>query len=280
MKNNKVVFIYSFIFMLIFYVVASGNVMAQNQCKAKNTAFSSGETLRYNLFFNWKFIWIKVGTASMNISETVYQGIPSYRAYLITRGSKTADKYFIMRDTLKAYVSKELQPIYATKHALEGKSYTVSDTWYKYDEEKILIHQRYQNKHGEIYLSNDTSLLCVYDMLSMLLRARSFEPETYKVGHRIRFVLADGKKCKQQELIFHGREIFKMDNSSTKYRCLVFSYVEKNKEGKEEEIVRFFVTDDKNHLPVRLDMNLKFGSAKAFLIGATGIRNPQTSKIK
>ena len=33
------------------------------QTASKNTAFQSGETLRYDLFFNWKFVWVKAGTA-------------------------------------------------------------------------------------------------------------------------------------------------------------------------------------------------------------------------
>ena len=71
-----------------------------------------------------------------------------------------------------------------------------------------------------------------------------------------------------------------MENSNTTYRCLVFSFVEKNKEGKEKDIVTFYITDDKNHLPVRLDMNLNFGTAKAFLTGARGLRNPQDAKLR
>ena len=50
--------------------------------------------------------------------------------------------------------------------------------------------------------------------------------------------------------------------------------------GEEKEVVKFYITDDKNHLPVRLDLNLNFGTAKAFLTGASGIRNPQTAKLK
>jgi hypothetical protein len=51
-------------------------------------------------------------------------------------------------------------------------------------------------------------------------------------------------------------------------------------DGKFKRIVDFYVTDDNNHIPVRLDMFLKFGSAKAFLVGMKGIRNPITSIIK
>ena len=64
-----------------------------------------------------------------------------------------------------------------------------------------------------------------------------------------------------------------------KYRCLQLSYIERENH-KEKEIVRFFVTDDENHVPVRLDMFLKFGSAKAFLVGAKGVKGKMTSQVK
>ena len=31
------------------------------QCGIENTAFKSGEFLGYDLYFNWKFVWVKVG---------------------------------------------------------------------------------------------------------------------------------------------------------------------------------------------------------------------------
>ena len=93
------------------------------------------------------------------------------------------------------------------------------------------------------------------------------------------FLMADGRTCQWQNIVYRGKKKFKMENSSTTYRCLVFSFVEKEN-GKEKEVVTFYITDDKNHIPVRLDLNLNFGTAKAFLSGATGLRNPQTAKLK
>ena len=72
--------------------------------------------------------------------------------------------------------------------------------------------------------------------------------------------------------------MIKADNG-VKYRCLELSYIEKD-DGEWKEIVRFFVTDDSNHIPVRLDMFLKFGSAKAFLTNIRGARNRITSIVK
>lgn len=89
-------------------------INATAQCPIKNTAFKSGETLMYDMYFNWKFVWFKVGNASLTINSTSYKGKDAFRASLITRTSSKADKYFIMRDTLKSYVSNELVPLYYT----------------------------------------------------------------------------------------------------------------------------------------------------------------------
>ena len=52
-----------------------------------------------------------------------------------------------------------------------------------------------------------------------------------------------------------------------------------NEDGKYKRIVDFYVSDDQNHVPVRLDMFLRFGSAKAFLVSMKGLRHPVTSAV-
>ena len=264
---------------LLLGMVAAAPERATAQCSSNNTAFQSGETLRYDLYFNWKFVWMKVGTASMNTTRTTYGGQPALRSYLITRGSKKADKIFVMRDTLMAYMGLDLVPKYYVKKALEGKTYRKSEAWYTYANGKCKVRSRYRRDAYEPSYDTHESKACAFDMISMLQRARSMSAEGMKVGHRINFLMADGKTCEWKSIVYRGKKKFKMENSTTTYRCLVFSFVEKE-DGKEKEIVTFYITDDKNHLPVRLDMNLNFGTAKAFLTGASGLRNPQTAKIK
>ena len=43
----------------------------ESNCSFRNTAFKSGEFLSYNLYYNWKFVWVKAGTASMYTVQTV-----------------------------------------------------------------------------------------------------------------------------------------------------------------------------------------------------------------
>ena len=267
-----------FILALTFCAFFAQPTTATAQCSAKNTAFKSGETLIYDLYFNWKFIWVKVGSASMNTTETIHEGKPVYKNYLITRGSEFADKIFVMRDTLMCYTGLDLTPLYYKKGAFEGKTYRKEEVWYSYTPTSCKVDMLYQRNQNPPRTNKFESHSCAFDMLSMMMRARSFDPSKYKKGHRIKFVMADGKRCQDQFIVYRGKKKFKMENSNTKYRCLVFSFVE-TEDGEEKEVVTFYITDDKNHLPVRLDMNLNFGSAKAYLKGASGLRNPQEAKL-
>lgn len=245
-----------------------------------NTAFKAGENLEYQLYFNWKFIWIKAGTANLSITEKKYDGRQAYRCHLITTGSKRTDKFFMMRDTLVCYLTPQLVPLYYRKGALEGKRYTVDEVWYSYPKPSWAeLKQRYQNHRGEVREGMSASEHCAYDMLSMLMRARSFDAEQFHEGQHLQFYMAEGDEVKSGTLVYRGKERFKMEDTGVEYRCLVFSFVEYEKK-KEKEVITFYITDDANHMPVRLDLFLKFGTAKAFLKNAANLKNPQTSIIQ
>lgn len=264
-------------FSLLLFLAAA--LAGHAQCASENTAFKSGETLIYDLYFNWKFVWVKVGTASMNTTATTYGGKPALRSYLITRGSPRADKFFVMRDTLMAYTGMDLVPKYYAKKALEGDTYRKNEVWYSYPKGQCSVKMRYRKNNNAPEVTSHTSKYCAFDMISMLMRARSMSAEGMKKGHRIKFLMADGRSCEWKSIVYRGKKTYKVENTDTKYRCLVFSFVEKEN-GKEKDIVTFYITDDKNHLPVRLDMNLNFGTAKAFLTGVRGLRNPQDALVK
>lgn len=264
---------------LIASVISLGIPSAMAQCQLENKAFNAGERLDYQLYFNWQFIWIKAGTASLEISETTYKGQPAYHASLITRGSKRTDKFFMMRDTLSSYVTPQLVPLYYRKGALEGKRFYIDEACYSYPGGKTHVTQHYINDEGKERHNEYDGTDCITDMVSMLLRARSFDPSSYRDGQRLKFFMADGCKIKEGTLVFRGRKKFKMDSTGVTYRCLVFSFID-DRGKKEKEVITFYITDDMNHTPVRLDMYLRFGTAKAFLSKQSGLRNPQTSIVR
>lgn len=250
------------------------------QCQARNDAFKSGEVVTYDLYFNWKFIWKKVGVATLSTQATTYDGKNAFRYSLISTSSKQCDFFFKMRDTLTCYTTELLEPLYFCKAAEEGKRHTVDEAWFSYNDGVASVKQRrtWRNPQRDTQEMEYSDSRCIFDMLSILAQARSYRAEDYTVGDKIEFPMATGRRVEQQTLIYRGKKEVKANNDTT-YRCLVFSFVEYDKKQKEKEVITFFVSDDRNHLPIRLDMYLHFGCAKAYFKRVKGNRYPLTSVV-
>ena len=263
---------------LLFYLFTFVSLSAHAQCGIENTAFKPGEFLSYDLYFNWKFVWVKVGTASMSTVQSNFKGQQAFRSSLITRGNSQLDNVFIMRDTLLCYTDTELAPLYFRKGAREGSRYYVDELWYTYPNSNCHLKMHRIDHDGEVHWKEAEYKDCIYDMMSIFLRARNFDASKMKQGDKIPMPISDARHLTNSWLKFNGSTTLKMKNSGDKYRCLVFSFIERE-DGQNHELIRFYITDDRNHLPVRLDMFLSFGSAKAYLTGYKGLRNPMESKI-
>lgn len=247
------------------------------QCEAKNDAFKSGEHVMYDLYFNWKFIWTKAGIASLTTNGMNYAGKPAYRLNLLALGSKRADFFFKMRDTLTCIIGDKMQPYYFRKGSEEGKRYTVDEVRFSYKNGFCFAKQKRINHLKEVTYTDSKEERCIYDMLSILTQARSFNADSYAVGEHIKFPMATGSGIEEQTLIYRGKKTFEAQDKVV-YRSLVFSLVE-YKDGKEKEVITFYITDDLNHIPVRLDLYLNFGSAKAFLRSIKNNKHPLTSIV-
>ncbi|MBQ8968682.1 MAG: DUF3108 domain-containing protein [Bacteroidaceae bacterium] len=251
------------------------------QCPVENTAFQGGERLEYKLYFNWKFIWKTAGSATMTTKSVTRDGKVGYQSDLITRTQKIVDKWFCMRDTLRSVYTTDIVPLHYRKGANEGGKYRLNLINYTYNGGRTHLDMSYRHGDGRVTTAQHSTTECAYDMVSMMMRARSYRSSDFAVGQRIPLQLADGDRVKQETLVYRGIKKFTTEGKEKRtYRCLVFSYLERNSKGKEKEIITFYVTDDDNHIPVRLDMNLRFGTAKAYLTRATGLRNSETSIVE
>ena len=266
------------IFTLIAVALLFSGV-ASAQCEMENKAIQAGEQIDFELYFNWKFLWKRVGTGHFITTATQYQGQPAYQVGLLTETEGFVDKFFRMRDTLSCIVSQKLKPFYYRKAAAEGHNYYIDEAYYSYPKGKTYVRMTQVKNLTTRRFGEETSSECIFDMMSIMCRARSWNANSLQKGEKIRFKMVDAERVVQELLIYRGKENVEAKDGHT-YRCLVFSFYEERKGKTEKELIRFFITDDLNHLPIRLDLNLNFGSAKAFFKRVRNAKHPFASQIK
>lgn len=236
-----------------------------------NTAFRSGEILTYNLYFNWKFVWIKAGNATYSTVQTRYQEQNAYRASLTATTNARADKFFTIRDNLTAYSTTNMLPLYYTKSTHEGDRRNLDEVRYSFSGGRCNMRLRRRKSDGSNHYKN-ISLNNSFDMINAFMRARQWGVTNWRVGSKVAFNIVDGKGSAPAYIQYQGKTTVDGDNGH-KYRALKLSYFERENKGY-KRIATFYVTDDRNHIPVLIDLNLKFGSAKAKVVSIRGNRYP------
>lgn len=239
----------------------------------RTPAYKSGETLKCNLYFNWKFVWVKAGEASLVIRDTIYNGQKAQRMTLLSSTNKYADKFFRMRDTLTTVFAADNRPLYYRKASAEGKRYYLNEVCYDYlDCGKVKVFESYKRDKEPTVYKEDIVDDRVYDMMSLLAYARTLDFSSLKIGDRLTYPVATGRRIEPQHLIYRGKARTKADDGY-EYDCLLVSLV-KMKDGKERSVIDFYITNDANHLPILLDLALNFGSAKARITDKQGLLYP------
>ena len=271
MKQFKAIIIAALLLFTMFPVAA------QNIKQAP--AFRSGETLKCNFYFNWKFVWIGAGGASLVVRDTVFNGQKAQYMKMLSSTNSRADMFFRMRDTLMTIFTPDFRPLYYRKASAEGKHFYLNQVWYDYsDSTKLKVSQYFRRNSEKPTYKEEYVTDQVYDMMSLLAYARTLDFSTLKKGQRITYPVATGKRIEPQHLVYRGKKRVEGDDGK-EYNCLSVSLIT-NKDGKEREIINFYITDDANHLPVLLDLVLNFGSAKAKLSKKSGLLYPVKAVVK
>lgn len=224
-----------------------------------------GERLSYTLFFNWKFVWIKAGEASLSTRATTYKGQKAYTSTLLGSTNKTADAIFRLRDTLTTIVRPDALPLYFVKHCQEAEDIVYERAWFSYPSANV-----YRAKQTKVYIDGHerntefSRTTPIFDMISLMQYARTFDMQRLKRNQRLVYPMVTGKKVEDQTLIYMGKqEVTTLSGKDVS--CHVFSLVQTAEKGGEAELLRFFISDDERHIPIQIDIALKFGTAKAKL---------------
>lgn len=261
---------------LILSVLFSLSIGAQ--CKLNNTFFQAGEELTYDLYFKYGIISKKAGTSSLKTVSERYNNVDAYKMTLLARSSGAVRKIFNLDDTLSCYTTKDLVPLAYMKNALEGDDYTVERVRYNYDGQGVTLNAK-RTKNGKFRFDETIkSTSCIYDMMSVVFYARTLDYSGMRKGQTTKVDFISGKKKVNMIIEYDGIETVEA-NDDKKYSCikLVLSIMDDAFSDK-KEAMKVYITNDDNHMPVRLDSKLKIGSTRAMLKSYRGNKHPVKTK--
>lgn len=244
-----------------------------NQYTPVNTgrtqAFSYGEKItykvRYNLYFN-----INVGEVNFEIKPNA-QNIAGSNCYQMVATGKTYgfyDPFFRVRDRYESYIdTKTLLPLVFIRNVEEGNI--------KFQEYVIFNRNNNTAKSTKKEQSIPPS---TQDMLSAIYYARTIDYSNAKIGQNFMLHAFIDDSTYHCGVKYMGKEVVKTDMGS--FNCLKLQPILiAGRVFESQDQMVLWVTDDANHIPVRIQSGISVGKIRVDISGYSGLRNELTAKI-
>jgi len=222
--------------------------------------YKVGENAAYKVSFGA----INVGFAYLEITESIQlNNRPVF--HIVGKGRTTPffDWFFKVRDVYETFIdTSTLLPLVFNREVNEGGH---------------LINQRYQFNHNDsIVITQDSSFFIpinTQDMLSAFFLARTFKKESIIDGKSFYIPLFMDDENYNLEIKYLANEM--MDTKWGKIDCMVFQ--PKMQEGRvfeDEEKMKIWITDDANHLLLKVETEIWAGTIKAVLEDYKKLKHP------
>ena len=257
-------FIQLFILFNSFFKPADNNI-----CRLPNTSFKDGEKIKYSIYYNVIGIYVNAGKAEFNTQLTNFEGRDTYTFTAIGKSNSKYDWIFKVRDVYESIVDmKTLLPYQFTRRINEG-------SFHQTDLINFNQKQRTANTLGNTYSTSD----CTYDVISAIYAARNINYDNLQLNEKVYLNFFLDKELYPSYFKYLGKEQITTQYGTFKAFKLAPLLV-KGAMFKGGEQMTIWVTDDENHIPVRIQTPIIVGNIKVDMVGYENLRHPLNSLIE
>jgi hypothetical protein len=250
-----------------------------SQCFKKNSAFTDGEIIKYQAYYNWGFIWMNAGYVEFKVLPEKYLNREVY--YLDSYGAshKSYDWLFKVRDRYQTYLDKEtLRPLWFNRQNYEGGFEVKNEYFFDPPKNQLYAFTVTSNRP----FKKDTLKIndCSFDIISLVYYCRNLDFSGLQIRDSLPVTAIIDNGVYNLYIRYLGKEDVET-KAGIRYHCIKFSAM--LVEGtifKGGENLYVWVTDDKNRIPVRVDAKILIGSVKAYLESAENLCNPVEALIE
>jgi hypothetical protein len=179
------------------------------------------------------------------------------------------DMFYKVRDSYFSYIdTNTLYPVYSVRNITEGD----------YSSKEYVIYKR--NK-GIVNCNNTETKAPadLFDILSAFYYARCFDVNKIPLNVEIDFNTFFEKEIFRVGITYEGKTVVK--TSLGTFNCLIFRpTLVQGRVFKGQKDMTLYISDDKNHIPIRVETAIFIGYIKADLISFEKLKYPLTSRIK
>lgn len=237
-------------------------------CGIRNTAFLQGESITFNIFYAVVGIYVNAGTATFN---TTLEKINNKAVYHVVGDGKSNSNYdwiFKVRDRYETYIdTNNLQPLRFVRNINEGGYKKVQNVTF--------------NPQTNTAITNEGVFKvppCVQDVLSSIYYARNIDFSKYNVDDRIPFNMFLDNEVYNLYLRYMGKETIKTKYG--KFRAIKFKpLLVKGTMFNGGEKMTVWVSDDPNHIPLRIESPIVVGTVKIDMMQYSNLRYPLSSMV-
>lgn len=261
----------------LFAIVAMANTTMpdvkkaepEQKCGMTNTAFKAGEKVGFVVYYTAaKLINVTAGAGSFT---TTLEKLNGKSVYHVVGEGHTLPSYewaYKAKDTYETFMDTEtLLPVKFVRNVDEGG------------------YKKYQNvnfnRAANTAISDAVFKVpsCVHDVVSAVFYARNINFNGLKANDRIPFSVFLDNEVHSMYVRYLGKEV--LTTKYGKFNTIKFKPLTIKGtifEGGEQMTV--WVTDDANHVPVRIESPIIVGKVRIDMTSFENLRNPMTALIK
>ena len=237
-------------------------------CGITNTAFQAGEVVTMKVYYSTLGAYIGAGEATFTTTLERFNGKPVYHAVGTGKTYSFFDNFFKVRDRYESYIdTATLLPYKFIRNVDEGGHKIYNNVSFNQKENTAV------STNGVFQVTN-----CMQDVVSAVYYARNINFDKYKPGDKIPFDMFLDDEVYHLYIRYLGKE--KVKTRYGKFNAIKFKpLLIKGTIFEGGEKMNAWVSDDPNHLLLRVESPISVGSIKVDMMGYSNLRYPLTSLV-
>jgi hypothetical protein len=239
-------------------------------CSQTNTAFNTGEKITYTIFYNVIGLYVNAGDAQFTVTPSKWEGEPALALTATGNSNRRYDWIFKVRDKYESIVdTKSLLPYFFSRSINEGSFHQKQTLSFNQKVNEVTTQK------GESFKTAD----CTFDVISIIYAARNLDFKNLQVNEKVYLSFFLDKELFPSYFKYLGKEV--VQTKFGKFKAIkIAPLLVKGTMFEGGERMTIWVTDDDNHIPIRIETPIIIGSIKVDMKSYEGLRHPLTAMIE